>query len=336
MLIILNKEAGLNARFWNRTFLTLIGVSLVVFINLRWLLPDLYFRNKRALYFLISASLLLLVVWGIHSDLLPWNQQVEQGFNFHNEQLRPVERDRFSVQERNDNFRWLVRNLPPLFISLLGSSLVVVSRFAGEKEKETIRLEKAKLETEIKFLKSQINPHFLFNSLHNIYALTIIQPDQASEQLLKLSDILRYMLYDSNEEKVPLAREVVYLKNYLSLAELKDSRGMDLRFHIEGETSELMVAPLLFIPFVENAFKHSQIEDLKKGYIHISLKTQEKQLIFIVENSRPKHVYKKDQVGGIGLQNIQQRLILLYPEKHQLKIEEQEDTFKVHLTLNLS
>jgi signal transduction histidine kinase len=336
MLIILNKEAGLNARFWNRTFLTLIGVSLVVFINLRWLLPDLYFRNKRALYFLISASLLLLVVWGIHSDLLPWNQQVEQGFNFHNEQLRPAERSSLSVQERNDNFRWLVRNLPPLFISLLGSSLVVVSRFAGEKEKETIRLEKAKLETEIKFLKSQINPHFLFNSLHNIYALTIIQPDQASEQLLKLSDILRYMLYDSNEEKVPLAREVVYLKNYLSLAELKDSRGMDLRFHIEGETSELMVAPLLFIPFVENAFKHSQIEDLKKGYIHISLKTQEKQLIFIVENSRPKHVYKKDQVGGIGLQNIQQRLILLYPEKHQLKIEEQEDTFKVHLTLNLS
>lgn len=336
MLIILNKEAGLNARFWNRTFLTLIGVSLVVFINLRWLLPDLYFRNKRALYFLISASLLLLVVWGIHSDLLPWNQQVEQGVNFHNEQLRPAERSSLSVQERNDNFRWLVRNLPPLFISLLGSSLVVVSRFAGEKEKETIRLEKAKLETEIKFLKSQINPHFLFNSLHNIYALTIIQPDQASEQLLKLSDILRYMLYDSNEEKVPLAREVVYLKNYLSLAELKDSRGMDLRFHIEGETSELMVAPLLFIPFVENAFKHSQIEDLKKGYIHISLKTQEKQLIFIVENSRPKHVYKKDQVGGIGLQNIQQRLILLYPEKHQLKIEEQEYTFKVHLTLNLS
>lgn len=336
MLIILNKEAGLNARFWNRALLTLLGVSLVVFINLRWLIPHLYFQNKRALYFLISAGLLLLVVWGIHSDILPWNQQAEQGVDLYHEQMRLAQRESLSEQERNDSFRWLVRNLPPLFISLLGSSLVVVSRFAREKEKETIRLEKAKLETEIKFLKSQINPHFLFNSLHNIYALTIIQPDQASEQLLKLSDILRYMLYDSNEEKVPLKREVAYLKNYLSLAELKDSRGMDIRFDIEGKISELIVAPLLFIPFVENAFKHSQIEDLKKGYIHISLKTQEKQLIFIVENSRPKHVYKKDQVGGIGLQNIQQRLALFYPKKHQLEIEEMENAFKVQLTLILS
>ena len=111
---------------------------------------------------------------------------------------------------------------------------------------------------------------------------------------------------------------------------------MDIRFDLEEGNERLKVSPLLFIPFVENAFKHSQIEDLKNGYIHISLHTQGNRLIFKVDNSKPQQAYSKDKVGGIGLQNIQQRLMLLYPEKHHLAIEETDASFKVHLELNCS
>ncbi|MEM6347199.1 MAG: histidine kinase [Bacteroidota bacterium] len=313
-----------------------MGASTVVLVNLKWLLPRLFFQKKKVAYFLSTATLLIVVLGGIHSDYMPWNQKEKPKIERFKE-LTPAENGQKTyTQDSGFNFRWWLRNLPPLLISLLGSSLLSFSRFASEKEKALIQLEKASLETELKFLKSQINPHFLFNTLHNIYGLTIIQSERASEQLLKLSDILRYMLYDSNDEKVPLKREVEYLKNYIELAQLKDSRGMDIEFTIEEGYERLQVSPLLFIPFVENAFKHSQIEDLKNGYIHISMRNRGNSLIFTVNNSKPQIPYKKDKIGGIGLANIQQRLKLLYPDKHQLDFEEKEDSFKVQLEIDCS
>lgn len=336
MIVILAKEGELDAHFWYRAFLAGLGIATVVFINLKWLLPKFYFQKKRLLYVLFSAVMLSLVVWGVHSDFLPWNHKETSKVSNLRKRSNSDRREAAYNQENDSRFRWLLRNLPPLFIGLLGSSLISVSRFVREKEKETIQLEKAKLETELKFLKSQINPHFLFNSLHNIYASTIIQSEKAPEQLLKLSDILRYMLYDSNEESVSLEREITYLKNYLELAQLKDSRGLDVKFDVIEQHKGITVAPLLFIPFVENAFKHSQIEDLNNGYIHISLNTFDDGLNFKVINSKPLVEYSKDRVGGIGLKNIQQRLELLYPSKHQLHIEETETTFKINLELNCS
>lgn len=326
ILLALSNENKLDTSFWHRAIITVMGASIVVFINLRWLLPNLYFSRKRVLYFLSASLMLMTIVWGMHSDHLPWNQLNKKGGH----QFEEKE----GYKKVGNDLRWLIRSMPPLFISLLGSSLISVSIFAREKREEAMWLEKSKLETEIKFLKSQINPHFLFNSLHNIYALTVIQSDQASEQLLKLSDILRYMLYDSNEERVPLWREVEYLQSYLGLAQLKDSRGMDIRFDLDCDDKNITVVPLLFIPFVENAFKHSQIEDLQNGYIHLSLNTWGNGLVFNINNSKSQKEYNKDKVGGIGLNNIRQRLALLYPEKHNLSIEETETTFKVHLELD--
>lgn len=336
LLLIMNKTNEFGAHFWRRVIITLVGISIVVFVNLKWLLPYFYLKNKKSLYILACLVLIAILVWSMHSDLLWWNQKDRFGIDvvYDNSNIN----NKYDVWElkKGNNFRWLIRNLPSLFIPLLGSSLIAISRYASEKEKESIRLEKSKLETEVKFLKSQINPHFLFNSLHNIYALSIIRSDQTSEQILKLSDILRYMLYDSNAEKVPIQREIDYLKNYLGMAQLKDSRGMDISFDISGTNTEISIAPLLFIPFVENAFKHSQIENFDSGFIHINLKTKDKTLYFVVENSKPKRAYNKDQVGGIGISNIQKRLQLLYPNKHQLKIEESVDKFNVNLELNLS
>ncbi len=338
ILLILSNWDELDARFWNRAILTMVGSSIVVFINLKWLLPNLYFKKKKGLYLLSSGLMMISIVWIIHSDNLPWNEKEASEIEQFPEEIHQKDLAKSNNQNDVSSFIWLIRNLPPLFISLLGSSLVSVSRFASEKEKEAIALDKAKLETEVKFLKSQINPHFLFNVLHNIYALAIMDAEKAATQLLKLSDILRYMLYDSNEERVPLERELAYLKNYLGMVELKDSRGMDIKLNLSLEegNQHLKMAPLLFIPFVENAFKHSFIEDIRTGYVHISLQTSGNQLIFTVDNSKPQKEYSKDRVGGIGLNNIKQRLELSYPNKHDLKIEETKTAFTVRLKLDCS
>ncbi|MCI4669890.1 MAG: histidine kinase [Bacteroidia bacterium] len=333
VLLILDTGNEFDASFWRRAILMVVGTSIIVFVNLKWLLP-LYFKKEKIAYFLATAAVLMFVVWGMHSDQLLWNLDKRNGLERIKEKKDPAAFEHANNRKVDGNFRWLVRNLPPLLISLLGSSLVAFSKLASEKEKELNHLEKAKLETEIKFLKSQINPHFLFNTLHNIYGLTIIQSDRAPDQLLKLSNILRYMLYESNEDKVPLKREVDYLKNYIELALLKDSRGMDVRFDLGIGYEGINVSPLLFIPFVENAFKHSKIEDLENGYVYISLKTSGNRLIFKVDNSKPQEAYKKDKIGGIGLRNIEQRLKLLYPDKHRLFITETEASFNIKLELD--
>lgn len=321
LLLFLSKQADIDARYLRKIIFTALGASFVVFINLKWLITNLYLKNKRGLYLMASALLLLIVVWIIHSDLLPWNQTLE------------ISNNQSENPENSNGLRWLIRNLPPPFICLLGSSLLAVGRYARVKENELIQQEKSKLETELKFLKSQINPHFLFNALNNIYALTITRPELASDQLLKLSDILRYMLYDSNETRVPLEREIDYLRNYLSFVQLKDSRGMDVSFNANVTKANLTIAPLLFIPFVENAFKHGQIEDLKNGFIHITLKATQNHLTFEIENSIPGRKFKKDEVGGIGIKNVEQRLELLYPGRHFLNVEKNGKTFKVHLKI---
>ena len=187
----------------------------------------------------------------------------------------------------------------------------------------------------MKFLKSQINPHFLFNALNNIYTLSVLKSDDAPEHLLKLSGMLRYMLYDCNAERVLLSKEIEYLKNYIDLYKLKDSRGLNIRVDLDESRPGLVVAPLLFIPFIENAFKHSQIEDLDKGWIEIGLQTRDTGIDFKVSNSVPDRNFTKDASGGIGLSNVQRQLELLYPEKHELHISNRPTQFDVSLKIDL-
>lgn len=336
ILLVSSKTGELDTNFWKRAIILVFGTSIIVFVNLKWLLPYLYLQKKKASYYLFVAVMLTIVVWGQHSDIFPWNYKFKSDTGKIERNASAEHREEIRRQNNDYNFYWLFRNLPPLIISLLGSSFISFSAYIREKEKAVINLEKVNLETELKFLKSQINPHFLFNTLHNIYALTVLQPENASEKLLKLSNILRYMLYDSNVDQVSLNREIEYLRDYLDLVLLKDSRDMDINFESNVRAEEIEVAPLIFIPLVENAFKHSQFEDLEKGYIHISLSTWRKSIIFIVKNSKPERAYTKDKIGGIGLKNIRQRLNLIYYEKYKLDIEEKEDCFKVILEINCS
>ncbi len=312
-------------RLLYRVLPVIASLLTLITINLVYLLPELYFKRKLGLYCLISSFLFIGIIWLLNNDLLIFSEWAER-YN--------VPERLFQQSSNAQPVTWL-RFFIPLLISFVGSTLIELTHFANKKEKAAISIEKEKLDTEIKFLKSQINPHFMFNVLNNIYTLTVIKSDKAPDNLMRLSEMLRYMLYDSNNGKVPLQKEIDYLENYISLASLKDSRGLNVKVDLDKSRAGLKVAPLLFIPFVENAFKHSKIEDLKNGFINISLKTSKEHLEFSIENSIPDVVFKKDTLGGIGLTNTKQRLDLLYPNKHELKISENGNVYAVYLKLDL-
>ena len=206
---------------------------------------------------------------------------------------------------------------------------VVANRSANE----TVQLKSEKLEAELNFLKSQISPHFLFNSLNNIYTLTFFDAKLAGDSVLRLSEMLRYLLYECNAERVPIARELIYLKNYIALFELKEEEKLNIQLDMSKVDEQVLIAPLLLTPFIENAFKHSQVENVENGWITINMSADETNIQFEVSNSLPAINYEKEEGGGIGLQNIKRQLELIYPAQHDLNIEQQGDSFHVQLSI---
>jgi LytS/YehU family sensor histidine kinase len=218
-------------------------------------------------------------------------------------------------------------------MAFLLSTLLQVTRLFALKEKESVQLRSEKLETELKFLRSQTNPHFLFNALNNIYTLTLIKSDKAPDYLLVLSDMLRYMLYECNAPKVRLEKEIGYIRHFISLNLLKDSRGLNVNFDCGEIPDHLEIAPMLLIPLVENAFKHSKFEDKANGWINIKLQVFGESLHLNVQNSLPEKSQSKDDTGGIGLVNVRRQLELIYPDQFKLNIEEQDHVFSVDLII---
>nr|WP_246202965.1 histidine kinase [Fulvivirga lutimaris] len=201
-----------------------------------------------------------------------------------------------------------------------------------ENKKKT--LENEKLAVELKYLKSQINPHFLFNTLHNLNYLTQIKSDQASEVIVMLSNIMRYMIYDSNKPSVTLRKEIDYIQDYLALEAIRLNNKFDLKFDVTEANDQLEIAPLIFIPFVENAFKHGISDKDEKSWIDIRLSTKENIMYLVVENSIGEKVDMES--SGVGLENVKKRLALGYPGKYTLDIDESEKKYHVSLTLDLA
>ncbi len=226
-----------------------------------------------------------------------------------------------------------------LYIFYLGLSFAYCfSRGWVKTEQQKAALVEEKLSTELNFLKAQINPHFLFNTLNNLYSLANKSDSpELSEGISKLSNLMRYMLYESNNEKVPLNSEIEYIQSFIEIQKLRLAEEDDfiIQFNIEGETDHILIAPMLMIPFVENAFKHG-INFKDSSIIKIELKISYNQLIFSVFNSN----YKVDNElekgkSGIGLENMKRRLELLYPNGHALEIKEEDEVHGAILKLNL-
>ena len=205
-------------------------------------------------------------------------------------------------------------------------------------QRRTQALEKEKLETELKFLRSQFNPHFLFNTMNSINFLIRKDPPRASDTLSKFSDLLRYQLYECNEARILLKKEVHYLSNFVALEKLRHSDRLSVTLDVSEDVNGAQIAPFILMPFVENAFKHVSKGPQQANFIRVSLRQEAHQLHFEVTNSCEGHAPPAREAvryGGIGLTNVQRRLTLLYPHHHTLRINEPKHTYSVHLTITL-
>lgn len=226
-----------------------------------------------------------------------------------------------------------------VLFALFVSSMYGIAKEFIRKERQAAQLKAINTKNELKLLRSQINPHFLFNALNNLYAIVQLKPKKVGEFVLKLSEMLRYVTYDGQQDKVPLDKEVQYLKNYIYFQQWRDSQWQNIELELqETGLDQLLIEPMLLIPFVENAFKHSY--EYEQGmWMKIVLKVQTEDTLYfeIGNNKSTLQTQQKvdDEYMGIGIDNIQKRLELLYPDSHQLTIQQDQNSFWAKLTLTL-
>lgn len=323
----------------------LINISfymLVVYINLGYLIPR-YMSQKNFMTYCLLLLAMVAVFTPIKVLLL------------------------YITYDEADPKEFLILNQQFIFLLLFmiagGSTVIKIISDWQRHQRDRKELETQRMQSEIQFLKSQINPHFLFNTLNSLYALTLKKSDKAPEIVIKLSEMMRYMLYECNERRVPLQKEVNYIENYLAMESLRQAGSADIQFEVEGEITDQTIAPLIFIPFLENSFKHGVNRQIHDGYVHVQMKVLENKLLLRILNSKPVgqtptwphgiaavmtgQVKTEKQVstakengevksGGIGLVNVRRRLNLLYPGQYKLDIEDNNKEHIVELSLDLS
>jgi two-component system LytT family sensor kinase len=215
------------------------------------------------------------------------------------------------------------------------AALIVITKRWYVDQQITREMEKDKLEAELKFLKSQIHPHFLFNTLNNLYALTLIKSDKAPDVVIRLSEMLNYMLYHSNEKEVKLIEEIDLLKAYLELEKIRYGNRLNLSFKLQGDPENKYLAPLLLLPFVENSFKHGVSNNVENPFIRIDLQITDDALNLQVVNSFGEQSQESFS-EGIGLKNVQRRLDILYKDRYNLQVKKNDGIFEVSFRLNWS
>ena len=292
---------------------------ILVYVNIYVLFPRFILKKNYAKY-LLSFLLVLCVFYIIRTELIYW---------LINENVWP-ESD--SPQKAYSFNHVLVVFLTGIYDVALVTTIKLTADWIFER-KRTEQLQKIQLRTELNFLKTQIQPHFFFNTLNNLYALSIEKSDKAPEMILKLSEIMQYVLYDAKEPKIRLLKEINYIHNYLELEELRFGHSVKYNLDIVGNIDDVFVPPLLFLPFIENCFKHGTKENdhLK---VEINFEKIKEQLIFSVKNNFNKNSETiPNSKHGIGIINVKRRLKLLYNENYKLKTNIFEEEFKVNLKI---
>ena len=221
-----------------------------------------------------------------------------------------------------------------LYAAILAAVLIKLLKYAYERQNLHLQLLKEKTSAELEMLRAQINPHFLFNTLNNIYTLSLKKSDQAPEVVLKLSEMLDYLLYECREKKVHLKKEVLLIENYLFLQKIRYGKRLKTTFKIEGLITNQMIAPMLLLPFVENSFKHGIGKQRNNTWININLTVNSNSIDFYVKNSLSNTNQDEERSsGGIGIENVRKRLDLIYNNNYQLAIEGNKEDFCIELNL---
>jgi sensor histidine kinase YesM len=295
-------------------------ISLItgVYINLQLLIPH-FLQRKRIVLFavlfiidLLAASLLNVFIFSYLIDkLFP-------GYYF------------ISYYDFTDILQFHI-------VYLVISGLLKLSKeWFGLLESKTrlAQIEKEKAHTELMALKSQVNPHFLFNSLNNIYSLSLKKADETPEVILALSDMFRYMIHEAGEDLIDLTKELEFLSKYVELQQIRSNQGADITFKVNGDPGGIRVAPLIFLPFLENSFKHGVKGDPAGGYVHLMIGIGKDDIRFRLTNNKGMKEHQGDEKrGGFGLENVRRRLDLQYGDNYTLYITENDKEFSVSLTL---
>jgi sensor histidine kinase YesM len=303
------------------TFLFMFSLLLAVYPNLLWLIPRFLSTGQYGSYFFllalnaVAAAGLNLLTFNHLSDIIFPGYYFITYYNF-----------------------WDIMQFVGVFIIV--SSLIKLSKgwFQNlEIQRRLHQLEREKSDAELHALKAQINPHFLFNSLNNLYSLALEGDAQTPDILLRLSDMMRYQLYETNVSRVSLGKELEHLRNFMEMQKLRVGEQVNIAFELSGDTSELEVAPLLFLPLVENGFKHGVKGETKGAFITVSCHLNARHLMFKVENNKGQvDEVERGGFNGVGLQNLRRRLDLIYPGKYELTITDGIKVFTAILKLDLT
>lgn len=320
-------------------YLPLLGVFL---INRFVLLPKLFFAGKKGIYFISTAVLIIITTLAFYS------------FEFNSEQLQqdgrperiennnfPKPPPRFSENRLPPNMQGPKRPQPiPAYANFLILAFLLVGFDTGLQismrwaslEQEKFKLQKENVENQLAFLKNQVSPHFFMNTLNNIHALVDIDTEEAKSAIIKLSNLMRHLLYDSEGNTNSIKKEIEFIESYIELMRLRFSDKVKINVEIPSETPEKSIPPLLFTSLLENAFKHG-ISYKSTSFINVSLSFSENNLNFEIENSN--HPKNSDEASGIGIENTKKRLNLLYKDNFDFTISETPDIYKVNLNIPL-
>ena len=290
-----------------------------VYISLYVLLPFTGIKEKWFLYIILNVVLILLLSWLNVKFFNDWSALLFPGYYF------------------ISYLTWLqIAGIISVYIGL--STLLKLSKAwfsINDLERRLLEAEKEKMNMELRGLKSQINPHFFFNTLNGLYALSLQNNPVLPSSILQLSGLMRYFIYNSKEEKVSLEQEIAMVKDYIGLMKLRSDNKQEVCFKVSGDIEGRNIAPLIFISFLENAFKHGlHTVDLQAG-IELSVSITESKILFTIRNKK-SHIVDNffENSGGIGLENVKRRLSLIYPGKHILEIKNSEHEYDVFLEIN--
>jgi len=315
-------KAEVKAEKIDYVYTSLFHITLfpVVYLNLEWLLPNFANKRKWLAYAVLILIMIVLFSWLNFQFFERWSTRILPDYFFISY---------FTV--------WQVMEFFIVYVVI--TSLLKLSKswfIVNELQRQLLQSEKQKIQIELKALRAQVNPHFFFNILNSIYSMALDKDERLPVTVLQLSDIMRYFLYESKEDFVPLEKELQVLQDYIALQKIRTDEKFVMEEKMEGEVKSEKVAPLLLITFLENAFKHGVKTGPENAFIKLFTRVQKCQLDFQVENNKGM-IDKVDsgEYTGVGLENVKRRLELLYPGKHELIIHDLADRFVVHLQLKL-
>lgn len=290
---------------------------IIYTVNLKKFLPNYYDNGKTKFKYYNFILLIVLIAFGISMELF----------------FRQFFPDAFLHE-----FHFWGAAILYGILCLIAYWASVTKFLIGRQEKVAIEIEtlkREKAESDLRFLKTQINPHFLFNALNNIYSMAYTGDETAPEKITMLSDMLRYVLYDCESDSISLFKEIDYISSFLEFQQLKTEKRQNISFELGAYDENYQIAPMLLVTFIENGFKHSQIEKNKEGFVDIYLTQDSEKFLFIVENSIPEHSVQtpNGKSRGIGIENARNRLNLLYLKKHKLEIVNEGNKHKIVLEL---